>query len=239
MEVCEMKKSVLLLFMVLLVPALRAQDHASIPTLSVTGTGEVRAQPDQAIVRLGVTQEGTTAREAQQKANSVAQAILTSLRQLGIDSKQIQTSQLTLYPVYTHNGPEPVRSEPPRIAGYRASNILSVTVDKIEQVGQVVDAGLKAGSNQVEGITFGLKDDTATRQQALTQAAGEARRKAETIAKALNVQLEGIHEVIEGGVSVMPVREMMMMARADASTPVAPGEVTVNATLTVKYRISK
>jgi len=217
------------------------QTQPTSPSLSVTGNAEVRTSPDQAVVRLGVTQESATAQEAQRKANSVAQAILASLRELGIASKDIQTSQLTLYPIYTDGGVEPMRRAPPRIAGYRASNVVSVTVNKMEQVGPVVDSGLKAGSNQVEGINFGLQDDTAARQQALTQAAAEAQKKAETIAKALGLRITGIQEVIEGGVSIIPVmaRAEMMMAKSDMATPVSPGEVTVNATLTVKYLITK
>lgn len=236
MKRCE----VLLLLTVPFVGVVFGQTQPANPSLSVTGNAEVHASPDQAVVRLGVTQESQSAQEAQQKANSVAQAILASLRQQGIADKDIQTSQLTLYPIYTGEGVEPMRRERPRIAGYRASNVVSVTVKKIEQVGPVIDAGLKAGSNQVEGITFGLQDDTAARQRALTQAAAEAQAKAETIAKALGLRIIGIQEVTEGGVSIVPpMAREVMMAKADFATPVSPGEVTVNATLTVKYQIAK
>jgi len=236
-----MKTHPILLLFVLSLGSVRGQNQAPVPSLSVTGNAEVRVTPDQAHVRLGVTQEGSTAQEAQQKANTIGEAILSGLRQLGIDPKRIQTAQLTLYPIYT-GGVESMRNEKPRIVGYRASNVVSVIVDKIEQVGPVVDAGLKAGSNQVEGISFGLKDDSAVREQALAEAAVEARSKANAIAKALNVQILGIQEVTEGGVSIVPVmaRADMMMAKSElAPPPVAPGEVTVNATLTVKYQITK
>ncbi len=237
MRRCE----VLLLLCVPFAGLVFGQTQPAIPSLSVTGNAEVRSSPDQAVVRLGVTQESPTAQEAQQKASSVAQAILASLRQLGIPAKDIQTSQLTLYPIYTGEGVEPLRRDRPRIAGYRASNVVAVMVKKMEQVGPVVDAGLKAGSNQVEGISFGLQDDTAARQQALTQAAAEAQKKAETIAQALGLRITGVQEVTEGGVSIVPVmaRAEMMMGKADMATPVSPGEVTVNATLTVKYQIAK
>jgi len=236
MRTCE----ALLLFTIPFAGVAFGQTQPTVPSLSVTGNAEVQTAPDQAVVRLGVTQESPTAQEAQQKANSVAQSILASLRQLGIPPKDIQTSQLTLFPIYTGEGVEPMRRERPRIAGYRASNVVSVTVRKMEQVGPVVDAGLKAGSNQVEGITFGLEDDAAARQQALTQAAAEAQKKAEAIAKALGMRITGILEVSEGGVSLVPVmgRAEMMMAK-DVATPVSPGEVIVNASLTVKYQIAK
>jgi len=234
------RHAVLLLLSIPFGTLVQAQTPPPIPTLSVNGNAEVRTSPDQAVVRLGVTQQSASAQEAQQKVNSTAESILASLRQLGIPANDIQTSQLTLYPVYTGEGVEPMRGDRPRIAGYRASNVVSVTVNKIEQVGPVIDAGLKAGSNQVEGVNFGLRDDTAVRQQALSEAAAEAQKKADTIAKALGLRITGIQEVIEGGVSIIPVaaRAEMMMAK-DVATPVSPGEVTVNATLTVKYQIAK
>lgn len=213
------------------------------PSLSVTGAGEVMSPPDQAIVRLGVTHQSPSASEAQQRVNRISQEILSGIRALGIDRKQIQTSQLTLHPVYSSEGIEPVRREQPRVVGYRASNVVAVTLDRaMEKVGPVVDAGLKAGANQIEGIHFQLKDDGEARRRALTEAAREAREKAETIAQALSVQITGIEEVTEGGVSVMPAMmrgEVMMAARADASTPVSPGEVRVTASLSVRYGIAQ
>lgn len=230
-----------ILFIGLGLPVLAADDAEKVPSISVNGTGEVKATPDQGTVRLGVVQEATNAQEAQQRVNSIAQAILAGVRQLGIDPKQVQTSQLNLYPVYSETQPnEPMRGERPRILGYRASNVVSVIVNTIEKVGPVIDAGLKAGANQLEGVMFGLQDDTAARHEALTKAAHEAQDKAKTIADALGLNLTGILEVAESGVSVVPMmaKAEMMMARADVSTPVAPGEVSVNASLTIRYRIA-
>ena len=217
------------------------QEKKDFPSISVNGSGEVKAPPDQAIVRLGVTKEAKTAQQAQQQVNTAAQAILDAVRKLGIDPKQIQTSQLNLYPVYSQGPVEPMRGEhTPQIVGYQASNVISVTVLNIQQVGQVIDAGLNAGANQLEGVLFGLQDDTGARRQALTKAAAEARAKADTIAEALGVQILWVHEVVESGVSIQPyvgAREVMMAARADMAAPVSPGEVSVSASLTVRYAI--
>ena len=216
------------------------EERKDIASISVNGSGEIKVTPDQAIVRLGVTKEAKTAQQAQQQVNTAAQAILDAVRKLGIDPKQIQTSQLNLYPVYSQGPVEPMRGEhTPEIVGYRASNVISVTVLNLQQTGPVIDAGLSAGANQLEGVMFGLQDDTGALRQALTKAAAEARAKADTIAEALGVQILSVHEVVEGGVSIQPymaTREVMM-ARADVATPVSPGEVTVSASLTVRYAI--
>lgn len=237
-----MRNRLTLILLAIWLPAVAlGQDKKDVPSISVNGSGEVRVAPDQAIVRLGVTQEAKTAQQAQQKVNAAAQAILDATRKLGIDPKQIQTSQLNLYPVYSQGPVEPMRGEQtPEIVGYRASNVVSVTVLNLQQVGPVIDAGLASGANQLEGVIFGLQDDTGARRQALTRAAAEARAKADTIAEALGVKIVSVQEVVEGGVSIQPyvaAREVMMATRADIATPVSPGEVTVSAGLTVRYAI--
>ncbi|HEU4753318.1 MAG TPA: SIMPL domain-containing protein, partial [Armatimonadota bacterium] len=128
-------------------------ERSEIPSLTVTGNSEVRVDPDEATVRLGVTRQAGTAEAAQRQVNEVAQAILEAMNRLGIEKSQIQTSQLTLFPVYAPQRPE--SPEQPRVVAYRASNIVTVRTGKLGQVGPIIDAGLKAGSNQVEGVSFG------------------------------------------------------------------------------------
>lgn len=214
-----------------------------IPAITVNGNGDVRVAPDEATVRLGVTRQAQTAKAAQEQVNETAQAILAAVTKLGIKREQIQTSRLNLFPVYAPQAPQ--KPEEPRIVAYRASNIVSVRLSQLDQVGPVIDAGLKAGSNQLEGVFFTLRDDQAAREQALEKAVLEAKRKANTIAQALGVRLSGILQVDEGGVSIQPPmymeRAAMAMARGggDAATPVSPGEVTVNASVTIRYRIDE
>jgi uncharacterized protein len=213
-----------------------------VPALSVNGNGEVRVAPDTASVRLGVTRQAQTGQAAQQDVNATLRTILEAVRALNIPERHIQTSQLTLFPVYAQERPEPMR-EPrePRIVAYRATSTVTVRVEDLTQIGPVIDAALTAGANQFEGVQFTLRDDTQVREQALSEAVREARSKAEVIARALDVRLESVIEVAEGGVSFIPPpfpgREMMAMRAADVATPISPGEVTVTANVTIRYRI--
>lgn len=220
--------------------AQRLELPAQVPMLSVNGNGEVAVEPDEATVRLGITRQSPSAREAQEQANEVAQEIFNAITALGVAKDQIQTSTLTLYPVYAPHRPE--RAEEPRIVAYRASNVISVRLEKLTLVGPVIDAGLQAGANQLEGVQFGLKNDLEARKQALTSAVAEARQKAETMAGALNLRLVQVMEVTEGGVSIVrPMfaqREVAMAAVArDVATPVSPGQVRIHANVTIRYRI--
>ncbi len=219
--------------------AVTAQDERRperlIPELTVSGTGDVRVAPDLATVRLGVVRQGNSAREAISKVNETAQKILTAIKAAGIDAKDIQTSQLSLNPIYLQKP-----NEEPRITGYQASNVVTVRIEKLAQTGPVVDAGLEAGANQLDSLNFGLRNDANARREALILAAREARDKANTLAETLGVTLVRVINVQEGGGVIFPQPqfERAMVARGSAAgTPVSQGEVQVNASVTVRYEI--
>jgi uncharacterized protein YggE len=238
-----MKKIITALALALTSLPLAAHEEAAtapvVPILSVQASGQARVDPDEATVRLGVLAQAPTARAAMEEVNRSANAILEAIRKLGIKAEDVQTSELNLNPVYANVPPE--RGGEPRITGYQASNVVSVRIEKLDLVGPVVDAGLAAGANRLDGVVFGLRNDEAARATALTRAAEAARIKAEALAKALRVRLVEIVEVVEGGVTVFtPMyrrQAMAMESDAMASTPVSPGQVGVDASLTLRYRI--
>lgn len=212
----------------------------AVPALTVVGNAEVRVPPDEATVRLGVSRQAPTAQEAQNQASEAARAILNAITALGVRDEQIQTSQLTLFPIYAEQRPGEMRE--PRIVAYRAANIVTVRLDRLSLVGPVVDAALKAGANQLEGVAFGLRDDLPARERALREAVREARAKARAIAEALEVRLGPVLEVREGETLVRPPVPLVaaMEARvAQAPTPVPPGQVIVGASVTLRYRIEE
>jgi hypothetical protein len=219
-------------------PQERTPAEPVVPVLSVQGSGSSRVDPDEATVRLGVMAQAPTAKDVMQQVNQTANAILAAVRKLGVPEKDIQTSELNLGPVYAQEAPE--RGGEPRISGYQASNVVSIRLMKLDLVGPVVDAGLGAGANRLDGVSFGLQNDEAARADALARAAAAARAKAGALAKALNVRLAEIVEVVEGGVTLYtPVRSRMAMdaMAMETSAPVSAGQVGVDASLTLRYRI--
>lgn len=231
--------SIVSLVMALSVPSVLAQDNRAEPTLSVQGNGVVRVPPDVATVRVGVSTEGESASEVQAEANAAASAILDAVRSEGVDERQVQTARLQLFPIYASQGPG--ENTTPRIIGYRASNTVTIRIDDLFRVGEVIDAALGAGANQLQGVGFGLDDDREAREDALRRAVEEARSKAEVMADALDVDLDGILSINEGGIFIqqsMPM-EARFAAQADTSTPVSPGEVEVGASVSIQYRIAQ
>jgi len=208
----------------------------------VTGNAEVEAAPDIATVRLGVLHQSTSAKDAQDQANRTGLAILKAIGMLGVPSQQIQTSRLTIIPVYSQQRPN--NNDAPRIVGYSASNMITVTLENLSQIGPVVDAGLDNGANQLEGVAFGLKNDGPSREQALRLAVAEAQGKAAAMASALSVKLGTPLEVSESGVSIMPydksgeIQPRVFAAQAISPTPVSTGQLTIRASVTIRYRIN-
>lgn len=217
-------------------------DRSEIPAVTVSGSGEVRVAPDEAVVRVGVLAEHEDAAETQDRANRIARGILDGVSELGVPEEAVQTSRLVLSPVYEQPRPQQRPAEP-RIVAYRATNVVSVRLEDLTRIGPVIDAAIEAGANRVEGVDFRLRDDREARETALTRAVEEARGKAATIAAALGVELGPVLEAREGGVSIdVPrfaggPRALMMEARAAEPTPVATGDITVSAQVTLRYRI--
>lgn len=213
------------------------------PSITVTGSGEVREAPDEARVSLGVVAQRETAQEAQQEANRIAQSILDGVAALDVPEEAIQTSQLVLTPVYQQGGPRQQVPTEPRIIAYRATNVVTVRLQDLSKIGPVIDAGIEAGANRVEGVSFQLRDDREARQEALRRAVAEAGAKARAMAEALEISLGSVLHAQEGGVTIETPRfggpRMMTMEARAVETPVSPGEVTVTGNVTLRYRIGE
>ena len=216
-----------------------------VPSLVVTGEGEVSVRPDRAVVRLGATAQANDAKTAQEQVNAIVNKALEAITGLGIRQENISTAGLSLYPVFSNPSFQPPREgeqqQEPRIVGYRASNTLQIRTDDIKQVGAVIDAGVGAGANQLESLTFELKDNANAYSEAIQQAARRARDKASTLANAMGVRLLEVLEVTEGGATVIPPIPYMgraMLAEAGTTTPVEPGQIQVKASVTIRYKIN-
>ena len=221
-------------------PAMRAQP----PALRVTGNAQTQAAPDHAQVRLGAFAQAAEAAQAQDQVNQIMQRALAAVKELGIDEKNIRTADLSLYPIHDQPRPMPGREhEPqePRIVGYRASNTVVVDLDDLSKIGPVIDACVGVGANQLQGVHFSLKDDAEARAAALEKAVGDARKKAEALARAAGMRLGPIMELIEGGAYIQPPQPMMgargMAMEMAAPTPVQPGQLDIHASVIMVFHL--
>jgi uncharacterized protein len=210
------------------------------PSLVVSGRGEVSVRPDRAVVNVGASFQTETAGEAQEKVNTTVRRVIDAVKAAGIAEEQIQTQGLSLTPIYDYSVQR--EGQAPRVTGYRAQNLMRIQVDSVDAAGRVLDAAAKAGANEIQGISFELKDDSTARRQALALAMTDARGKAEALAGAASVSLAPVPlEITEGGGMVMPPQPLMarsMAMAAESAAPVQPGTVKVEASVSVRYAIT-
>jgi uncharacterized protein len=210
----------------------------ALPFIAVTGSAEVAAAPDRAMVSLGAVVESKQAQDAQKQIAQIMQRVIKDIKSQGVPDEKIRTAGLSLSPVYSHPAPRAGQEpEAPRIVGYRAANTVQVQVDELERVGGVIDAGIAAGANQLNGLSFDLRDDLKQRKQALQLAAQEARSKAEAVAASLNLQLGEVLEMREEGSPAAYPAERRFAASSAAGTPIQPGQVQVSAGVHVRFRL--
>jgi len=201
--------------------------------ISVTGEATVSVPPDLAEIDGGVTSEAKTAREASEANNAAMGKVLQALKGAGIEAKDIQTARLSLQPQSAPN-----RSGPSAIAGYRASNRVTIRVRDVTKVANVIDTLVGAGANDIGGIHFVVSQASKLLDEARERAVADARRKAEIYAKAAGVTLGAPLSISEEGNSA-PVPYRRMAAGMAASAPVAQGEETLQVTVSVSWAIKQ
>jgi hypothetical protein len=204
--------------------------------MTVSGTGEVAAAPDMATISLGVTTEGMEAAEAMRRNSEAMTAVLAAVAAAGVAERDVQTSALSVSPRW--EPPRPNETAP-RVSGFVATNIVTVRVRDLDALGGVLDAVLGEGANTLNGLSFGVADDTALRDAARQAAVADAARKARVLAEAAGVTLGPVTEIVEGGGFGGPFPSARMdMAMAEA-VPVAPGELSLQATVTMTWTIGE
>jgi uncharacterized protein YggE len=201
-------------------------------TVSVSAAGEAHVAPDMATISLGVSTVGATAAEAMSANAAQMQSIFAALKAAGIAEADIQTAGLNLNPQYAYED-----QEAPKLTGYEAAHMLTVTVHDLETLGATVDAVVSSGANQVNGITFGLDDDAAATAEARRAAVSALQDKAAFYAEALGLKVARLVNLTEG---VAPSFPVTVAFRAEQSaTSVAPGQIVVRVDATAVYELAK
>ena len=144
-------------------------------TISVSGTGRVVISPDVADLRIGVSATKPTVKAAREAAAESMTRVVAALKKLGIADTDIQTTILSLQPVYDYS----TNTNPPRLTGYTLANSVSVTVRNLDNVGDAIDNSLAAGATTFDGVSFRVDDpakaEAQARAAAMAQAQGQGR----------------------------------------------------------------
>ena len=167
-------------------------------TITVVGVGKVSLVPDIARLDVGAQDSATTVAEAKSKVDAQVAAILAALRASGIADKDIQTSNYSIYyeqPQVLPEAQQGTAAEKPGV--YHVSNMLLVTVRDVTKAGDVLDAAVNAGANQVFGVTFTVSDENKWESQAREKAVADATARAQELARLIGLQLGQVLAVSE------------------------------------------
>ena len=205
--------------------------------ISLTGHGEVRAIPDLAIVTMGVLSSAETARQALDANTKAMTELMSSLKASNIESKDIATSNFSVNPRYDYGRND---GQPPKVTAFDVSNSVSVTLHKIDGVGDLLDKAVSSGSNQINGVTFSVANPQAAMDEARKAAVIDAKRKADLYAAATSVSLGNVLSISEGA-PYQPPQPMMMQAKAmssdDAAVPISQGEQVIAVDVNMMWEI--
>lgn len=216
-----------------------AEETLNQPYVRVVGTGTVTAVPDEAVLTVGVQTRAATAEQAMKENGPKMQAVMEALKKQGIAASDMQTQGYSVQEEYDYS-----REGQTKPNGYLVTNQLKVTVKKVDQVGSVIDAAIKAGANQLYGVMFRLSKEKELQvaQQALQAAFKQAGAKAQTLAEQAGGKLGRVLAVDEqvGQPPViyrdagMPLAETAVSGSAAA---ISVGELEFEAQVSVMYQL--
>jgi uncharacterized protein YggE len=217
----------------------QAQQGGLLPTNSITasGAGQASGTPDVAFVSLGVDTVDSNVSEAVSQANATMQRIIAAIQETGVAPEDIQTVSFNVYPE-DHFDPQTGESTGERT--YRVNNMLSVTVRDIDNVSDVIQAGLNAGATSVNSLSFGIADTTELEQEARTKAVENARNRAQSLADAVGVTLGEPIIISEtfGGVPGPVMFDAAAVGMGGAGPQITPGQLTVSVQVNITFAIS-
>ncbi len=215
-----------------------------VPRLTVRGNAVLYKPADQLRLRIGVLTEAAEATAAVADNSRRMTAVIAAIKKTGLDESEYQTGRFIIRPKYSPR-PRQARAEWNRqIIGYEVTNRLSIRTKKLDLVGKLIEATNAAGANSIDAITFDLADPRKHRAEAISAAAVNARSDAAELARASESRLVRILSIHLDDTGYRPPGPTMLRVetRAAAVTapapPIQPGEVTVQASVTIVYEIA-
>ena len=205
-------------------------------TVEVRGLGTVMTKPDQLRLSIQVNTRGESASGAMREASRRTREIFAILESYGIETKDIQTSRVTVTAILDYEK----RIQPRPIVGYNGSNNFSVLFKGklMEKVGDFLDGAVAAGASSFSGLMYESSQRRELERDALKKAATDAQKRAEVLAEELGASVGRALSVSEA-VSGVPVPVTRDLARLEGATaaPIMTGELTIRASVDVVFEL--
>ena len=204
--------------------------------VSVSGTAEIQAEPDQALVTIGVEARKPKLEDARAEVTKSIEAILKLTRDLKIDQKYVRATRVNVQPEYNWDNNAKERS----LIGYLVSRQVEVDLRDLEKLGQLIERSTDLGANQQGDPRLDSSKRRDLERQALGKAVEDARLNAEAVAKAAGAKLGPARTISASSGFVQPPVPMMktMMVRAqasDAAQTYQSGQMVFNGNVQIEY----
>lgn len=224
----------------------KEKTETMIPSINVSGEGEVLAKPDIAAVSVSARKENTNLKVAQNNATDAINKVVAFLGEEKIQEKDIKTSAYNIYPreeVICLKGnvfPCPPRSRKTERT-YVVSQTIEIKIRDLEKIGDILSGVASRGADEVSALVFKIENEDALREEARAEAIKQAQEKAKTLAAQLGVRLRRLLNYSEYGPSPIPIYKgygAEMMAPAAAPSPAVPvGENAIKVSVNLSYEI--
>ena len=206
-------------------------------SIHVRGEGMIATSPDQVRLSVSVNTQGQTATAAMRLANGKTAEILSLLKGLGVEEKNIQTSRVNVSPTYDYSR----QIQPPPIIGYNSANEFSVLFKGkfMDKVGEFMDKAVSAGATNFGGLQYEASTQRELEREALKRAADDAKARADVLAKQLGASVGQVMTISESVSQGGPVPMMLKSTMMDASSaaPVMQGELSIRAEVNVIFEL--
>jgi uncharacterized protein len=206
----------------------------SVRSMNVSGTGRVTVVPDIATINIGVRTEADEVTDALSGNTAQANAISEVLQDLGVEEKDIQTSNFNVYPSERYD-PMTGQSEGKYFV---VENTVNVNVRDLSTLGEVLSAVVNAGANNIYGINFDVDNREEAIAEARDLAIQDAKAKAEAIAEEAGVSLGDLISIsVYSAGSPVAYYDSKGGAYAEASVPISAGTLTITMECSLTYEI--
>ena len=191
--------------------------------IHVTGAGTASAQPDIAVLSLGVEGQGATVAAANAIAADALSAMLAVLRADGVSDDDMETQHFSIQPEYSFNREDGRRT----LTGYRVTNTLLVTLRDLDGVGDVIDSVATAGGDatRINSISFQSEDGLALEEQARVLALEDAVAKADVFAEKTGVSRGKLVFITEQSFPQFPRAQDSFVLESRVAGAPAPTEI--------------
>ncbi len=232
-----MKKSLLAMFistsLILATPFVEASE-LSFAHVETVGVSELAVQADMAEINVEVSVKELTAKAAKASSDNAVAKFITRLEKAGIAKDKIQSANLNLQPQYRYE-----KNKPAELIGYSANRRVTVTVDELSRLNEILDSALEEGINRVNNIALKTSKEAEYMNRARTEAISDAKQKAKLLAEGFDEELDGVWEIRY--FEQRPIQPVMLRMNSGPSHDIAQsyqqGQVTISDRVEVVYKL--